>query len=120
MIYVRERRSVGDGRWHCPFPPEWVERMKRAAKACKHLTAEDIEAFDQGNVNYRIPPGDFLSEEQDARGLPMSYCRKEAERYRDWPECCIAIYDYDSIPEMVITNGHDDWPLRQHDKILTA
>ena len=109
MIYVHERRSVGDGRWHCPFPPEWVERMKRAAKACKHLTAKNIEA-----------PEDFLSEEQDARGLPLSYCRKEAERYKDWPECCIAIYDYDSIPEIVITNGYDDWPMVRRGTVLHA
>ena len=50
----------------------------------------------------------------------MSYCRKEAERYRDWPDCCTAIYDYDSVPEMVITTGEDDWPLTMWEPVLTA
>lgn len=112
MIYDCERRSVGDGEWHCPFPRWWVEQMKRAAKACKNLSEADMAGALNREIDYYyIPPGDFLSEEQDARGLPMSYCRKEAERYKDWPECCTAIYDYDSIPEMVVTNGYDDWPM---------
>ena len=95
--------------------------MARAAKACKQLSDADVAGVLDREVDYyRVPPGDFLSEKQDARGLPMSYCRKEAERYKDWPDCCTAIYDYDSIPEMVISNGHDDWPLRIWEPVLTA
>ena len=28
MIY--SRGTPGNGVWHCPFPPEWVEKMKHA------------------------------------------------------------------------------------------
>ena len=118
MIY--DSGTPGNGVWHCPFPPEWVERMKRAAKHCEILSAEYIEAAVNNALEYVVPPGDFLDEEQDERGLPMSYCRKEAERYRDWPDCCVSIYDYDSIPEMVITNGYDDWPIDKRGKVLNA
>ena len=121
MIYDRERRSVGDGEWHCPFPRWWVEQMKRAAKVCKNLSEADVAgALNQEVDYYYIPPGDFLSEEQDARGLPLSYCREEERRHRNHPTCCTAIYDYDSVPDMVISNGHDDWPLRMWEPVLTA
>jgi hypothetical protein len=111
----------GDGVWHCPFTKAWVERMAKAAKHCEMLSAMYIEATVNNHaLEYVMPPGNFLDEEQDERGLPMSYCRKEAERYRDWPDCCTAIYDYDSIPEVVITNGKDDWPLDKRGKVLNA
>lgn len=32
----------------------------------------------------------------------------------------MAVYDYDSIPEVVITDGEEDWPLRLHGRVLTA
>ena len=121
MIYDSRRRTWGDGEWHCPFPRRWVERMARAAKACKKLSDADVAGvLDREVAYYRVPPSDFLDEEQDARGLPLSYCRKEAEKYKDWPDCCTAIYDYDSIPEMVITNGYDDWPMVRKGKVLQA
>lgn len=105
-------RRPGNGWWNCPFSPEWVERMKRAVKACERLTAEQVE--DQK------PSLKFLDEEQDERGLPLSWCREYEARHEGWPECCTAIYDYDSIPEMVVSNGNDDWPLIVREKILTA
>ena len=123
MIYDRTERSYGDGQWHCPFSREWVERMKRAAKRCERLTAAEIEAFDRLlNEGAMVPVWEegFLDGPQDARGLPLSWCREYEARHQSWPECCMATYDYDSIPEMVVTNGNDDWPLMVKDKILTA
>lgn len=114
-------RGPGNGWWNCPYPLEWVERMKRAAKVCEPLTAEQVEAaLTRTVVHYVVPPGDFLSEEQDERGLPISWCREYEAKHEGWPECWTAIYDYDSIPEVVATNGKDDWPLRLREKILTA
>lgn len=123
MIYDRTERSYGDGQWHCPFSQEWVERMARAAKRCERLTAAEIEVLDRRlNEGAMIPVWEegFLDGPQDARGLPLSWYREYEERHRGWPECCTAIYDYDSIPEMVVTNGEDDWPLMVQEKILTA
>lgn len=114
-------QKPGNGWWNCPYPPEWVERMKRAVKVCEPLTAEQVEAsLTRSVVHYVVPPGDFLSEEQDERGLPLSWCQEYEASHEGWPECCETIYDYDSIPETVLTNGKDDWPLRLHEVLLTA
>lgn len=114
MIY-NKKPCYGDGQWHCPFPREWVERMKLAAKRCEKMSAEYIEAAIRGEVmSYTLPPGDFLSEEQDARGLPLSY----GDGFGRNVSC--DIYDYTSIPDVVISNGHDDWPLRMWESVLTA
>ena len=119
MIYCKS--TPGNGEWHCPFPRWWVDMMKRAAAKCKGVSAEQVEAaLSREYVYYHIPPGDFLSEPQDARGLPLSFCNREAIRHRNYPASCTAIYDYDSIPEMVITNGYDDWPLVRPDRVLHA
>lgn len=90
--------------------------MKRAAKACERLTAEHVEA----DLDIQEPSLKFLDEKQDVRGLPISWCREYEARHEGWPECCTAIYDYDSIPEMVVSNGENDWPLIVREKILTA
>ena len=120
MVYDK-KPCYGDGQWHCPFTKEWVERMKHAAKVCQGLTVEQTEAaYSREVTHYRLPPGDFLDEPQDARGLPLSYCREEEQRHRNHPTCCTAIYDYDSVPDMVISNGHDDWPLRIWEQVFTA
>lgn len=91
--------------------------MARAVKYCGMLTAEQVEAayrrIDSG-AYYVVQPGDFLEEPQDARGLPLSYGNG-----RDVPTCC-ATYGYDSIPDVVVTNGHDDWPLAITAMVLTA
>jgi hypothetical protein len=109
------------GQWHCPFPRWWVEMMRRAVKHCESLSAEYIErAIDKEWMSYRLPPGDFLSEAQDVRGLPMSWCEQEKRRHMGWPDSCTAIYNYDSVPEIVVTNGHDDWPLDMPGRMLTA
>ena len=114
-------RRPGNGWWNCPFSPEWVERMKRAVKVCERLTAEQVKAaMTHTVVHYEPKLENFLSEPQDERGLPMSWCREYEARHEGWPECCTAIYDYDSIPEMVATNGEDDWPLVLHERVLTA
>lgn len=109
MIYDERPNSWCDGQWHCPFSPEWVERMRHAAKICEPLTVEQIEAAYiriERNDYYELPPSDFISEPQDARGIPLSLidCR--------CPNVTCDVYDYDSIPVVVITNGHDDWPLK--------
>jgi len=119
MIY--DRGTPGNGEWHCPFSREWVERMKRAVKHCERLSAEYIErVLNHETLVFRIPKGDVLNEEQDVRGLPLSWCREEERRFRRYPTCCTAVYDYDSIPETVITNGEEDWPLNVKRKVLTA
>lgn len=113
----------GDGEWHCPFPMDWVERKKQAAKTCEPISAQQIEEacmrIKSGDY-YKLPPGDFLGEPQDARGLPLSWCEAEERRYENHPTCCTAIYDYDSIPEVVISNGSDDWPLEIWEPKLNA
>ena len=87
MIY--DSGTPGDGVWHCPFTKAWVERMAKAAKHCEMLSAEYIEAaVNNYALEHVVPPGDFLDEEQDARGLPMSYCIREQERHRRFPTCC--------------------------------
>lgn len=115
MVYDKTDVVWGDGEWHCPFSERWVEIMAHAAKCCKDLTAKQIDAIDRhiekGRI-YNIPPGEYLSEPQDSRGLPLSWCEEEERRYSKHPTSCGAVYDYNSIPEVVITNGEDDWPLR--------
>lgn len=119
MIY--DSKTPGNGVWHCPFTKALVERMAKAAKHCEMLSDEYIEAVINNHaLVYVVPPGDFLDEEQDERGLPMSYCIREQERHRRFPTCCTAIYDYESIPELVVTNGEDDWPLDKWGKVLNA
>jgi hypothetical protein len=121
MIY--DRGTPNDGQWHCPFSREWVQRMKRAAKCCEPLTAEQIEAaymrIDSG-MYFELPPGDFLSEPQDSRGLPLSFCQREEEQFAKRKISCIDIYDYCTIPELVITDGYDDWPLVRRGQVMTA
>ena len=89
--------------------------MKRAAKVCQGTTAEYIEMVVNRSVyQYRLPPGDFLDKPQDARGLPIDYGNDGGRNV----SC--DIYDYDSIPDVMISSGHDDWPLRLWDPVLTA
>ena len=114
-------RRPGNGWWNCPFSPAWVARMKLAAKVCKRLTAEQVEAaLARLDLRYVLPPGDFLSEELDARGLPLSWCREYEAKHEGWPDCCTEICDYKNFYEMVVTNGEDDWPLELHRRVPTA
>lgn len=95
--------------------------MKRAVRACEGLTAEQVEAaLTRTELHYVVPPGDFLKEKQDVRGLPRSWCCEYEKRHEGWPECCMATYDYDSIPEMAVNDGEDDWPMVLHERVLTA
>ena len=124
MVYDKNPRTYGDGLdgvWHCPFPPKWVAKMANAAKHCKNVTeAQVIATLDNSPSYYKVPYGDFLSEPQDARGLPLSLCEQEKRRHMGWPDSCTAIYDYDTVPEVVISNGHGDWPLRMWEPVLMA
>lgn len=121
MVYDRTTRTYGDCEWHCPFSRDWVERMKKAASRCRELTAKQIEACLESEwFYYELPPGDFLSEEQDIRGLPLSWCDRERRRFSNIPEGCTAIYDYDSVPEVVLTDGHNDWAYAGRGVVLTA
>ena len=117
MVYDNHRSFFADGEWHCPYTPEWLQRAKEIVKHCNMLTNEQVLAILQRRVFIRIKPGEYLHEEQDSRGLTLSYCKAEEERYIKHPTCCTATYDYDTIPEVVVTNGEDDWPLRLHRKI---
>lgn len=115
MVYDKTCPPFGDIQWHCPFSREWVERMKKAAACCKNLTAEQIGlTLANYSEHYHLPPGDFLSEPQDARGLPVGY----DDSFGSDVKC--DVYDYDSIPFVVITNGHNDWPLMMRGRVLTA
>ena len=92
--------------------------MKRAAKHCDQLADDFIEKMLSTEVfAYDLPRMDFLDEEQDARGLPMSYCKKEEDRYGHWRSFC-SIYDYSTIPDVVVTNGDDDWPLQHRGGVM--
>jgi len=109
MIYDNEKHRTAL-EWHCPFGKVWLQRARRAAKICRYMTADEIDAADRRlkSAHYlRLPPGKFLEEPQAPNGLPLSWYNKDkCERI----PC--DVYDYDSLPEIVITNGLDDWPLR--------
>jgi hypothetical protein len=92
--------------------------MRRAAKHCKKLSAEYIEMQLRSEVFFiELGPGNFLSEPQDSRGLPIL----QPEMRREWwKNISCEIYDYDSIPDVVVTNGLDDWPLVCHPNVLMA
>jgi hypothetical protein len=123
MIYCDEPHTTSGGQWWCPFSREWVARTSAAAKRCKKLTCEQIDAaiyrFENG-LSFKSPPGDFLKEPQDARGLPLSWCQDEELKYRNHPTCCREIYDYNTIPDVVITNWLEDRPLRIWEPVLRA
>ena len=73
MIYDKKGRCYGDGQWHCPFSREWVAKMARVAKVCKHLSDGYIESFEDRNedfVSYRLDPWNWLNWPQMANGLP--------------------------------------------------
>ena len=113
MIY--SKGTPGNGVWHCPFSPEWVERMRRAAKHCETLSAEYIErCINNEEYIYQVPDGDFLSEPQDSRGVPVGYGNSNM-----LPISC-EIYDYSTIPDIVVTNGREDWPLCVRGRMLMA
>ena len=113
MIY--SKGTPGNGVWHCPFTPEWVEQMRRAAKHCEPLSAEYIErCINNEEYIYEVPPGDFLSKPQNARGMPIGYGG------RGGVHVTCDIYDYDTIPDVVVTNGREDWPLRVRRSVLMA
>ena len=80
--------------------------MARIAKHLGPMTEETMILL-HGRGNYMRPHLDFLSEPQDARGLPLSLNNDE-EYYQG---CCVT-YDYASIPDVVISNGYNDWPLK--------
>lgn len=110
MIYDGSDAPYPDGVWHCPFSEEWVEMMKKAVSHCQlhKVMVDEYEPFYE-----------FLSEPQDARGLPLSYCIEEEKRFNKQPIPRAAIYDYCTIPEVVATNGDYDWPVRFWEKLET-
>ena len=113
MIYDGRTRSRSDGQWHCPFSLEWVERMRRAVKHCEKLSAEYI-ARNISNEEYihQVPDGDFLGEPQGRRVIPLRYISR-------LPIRC-DVYDYSTIPDVVVTNGREDWPLCVTGLVLMA
>ena len=98
MIYEKNRQSplYADEEWHCPFTPEWVAKMRHAVAVCRKMVEDD-----QRDSGYEE---DFLSHPQNSRGLPIDY--------EDNLHSRIAVWDYESIPDIVVTNGSDDWPLQ--------
>ena len=113
MIY--SKGTPGNGVWHCPFSPEWVEKMRRAAKHCEPLSAEYIaRCISNEEYIYQVPDGDFLSKPQDSRGMPIGYGNGSR-----LPISC-DIYDYSTIPDIVVTNGREDWPLCVRRSVLMA
>ena len=113
MIYSKGK--PGNGVWHCPFSPEWVERMRKATKHCKTLSAEYIARCISNEVYiYRLSDDNFLSEPQDSRGVSIGY----DNRYQIPISC--EIYDYSTIPDIVVTSGREDWPLYTRRSVLMA
>ena len=110
MIYDDSEAPYPDGVWHCPFSEEWVEKTKKVVSLCLGHKVM---------VDYYEPSYEFLSEPQDARGLPMSYCIEEEKRFNQRPIPRPSIYDYSTIPEVVSTDGDDDWPVRFWQKLET-
>jgi len=113
---------------------EWLRRKAYAAKICQTLTDEqvlsvpsdlDIKDGHYEHHGERLP-GRWKSrlhvpidEPQDERGLPESWAA-EMERHYDPYYDGPAIYDYRSVPDVVITNGHEDWPLKIWRPVLHA
>ena len=113
MIYDGSPHNGSDGQWHCPFSFEWVERMRRAAKHCETLSAEYIaRRISNEEYIYQVPNGDFLSEPQGRRVIPLRYISR-------LPIRC-DVYDYSTIPDIVVTNGREDWPLCVRGPVLMA
>ena len=115
MFYEDNYSGEHIGEWHCPFSPEWVKMMKRAVTICQTLVDEKDNQKDAP-----LEDEDFLSGPQDARGLPLWWCQREEERFRDRPTGCTAIYDYDTVPEVLVTNGGYERPFKMQELILTA
>lgn len=105
-------RASGDGVWHCPFTEEWVADIRKLVKACERKKIKKILRRE----HYEL---ECLSEPQDSRGLPLSYCIEEEKRFNQRPIPKPSIYDYRTIPEVVATNGDDDWPVRFWQKFET-
>ena len=92
--------------------------MRRAVKHCEPLSAEYIErCISNEEYIYQVHPGDFLSQPQDRRGLPVWY--NEDIIISRLPIRC-DVYDYRSIPDIVVTNGREDWPLCVTGSVLMA
>lgn len=89
--------------------------MRRAVKHCETLSAEYIKrCISNEEYIYQVPDGDFLSKPQNARGMPIGY----GGRGGVYVTC--DIYDYDTIPDVVVTNGREDWPLCLRGSMLMA
>ena len=113
MIYDGSPHNGSDGQWHCPFPLEWVERMRRAVKHCEKLSAEYISRHvSNEEYIYQMPDGDFISGPQGRRVMSLHYINR-------LPVRC-DVYDYSTIPDVVVTNGREDWPLRVTGLVLMA
>ena len=113
MIYDGSPHNGSDGQWHCPFPLEWVERMRRAVKHCEKLSAEYISrCISNDEYIYQVPDGDFIGGPQGRRVIPLHYISR-------LPIKC-DVYDYSTIPDIVVTNGREDWPLCTRGSVLMA
>ena len=92
--------------------------MRRAVKHCETLSAEYIErCISNEEYIYQVPPVDFLSQPQDRRGLPVR-CNDDIIISRLAISC--EIYDYSTIPDIVVTNGREDWQLCVRGSVLMA
>lgn len=112
MIYSKDVSNGGV--WHCPFSPEWVERMRRAAAVCKKMAEEQIERRLFSTEEEDTQKENFLCIQQDERGLPEGYINRLTI------QISCEIYDYSTIPDIVINNGYADWPFNQRFNVLTA
>lgn len=107
MIFSKTR-NVNDGEWHCPYSREWLKQVRHTVNMC-------LQNEQRKPILYDIPNQmEFLSEPQDERGMPLSW-RQDNEN-----ESCTATYDYCTIPDVVVTNGYDDWELPHRSGRITA
>lgn len=118
MIYDRKPHTYSDGQWHCPFNSEWVERMRRVAAVCKKMDGKQLEKRLWGTTKKEdTRKENFLSNQQDERGLPVCY-NEDIIISRLRIRC--DVYDYSTIPDVVVTNGQEDWPLCVRWSVLMA
>jgi hypothetical protein len=88
--------------------------MRQAAAVCKEMAEEQIERRLFSTEQEETQKEYFLSIPQDERGLPEGYINRLTI------QISCDIYDYDTIPDIVISNGYADWPFNQRFNVLTA
>ena len=91
----------------------WLAMRKAAAMRADVAMTKNRRATKMAKARLK-QAGDFLSKPQNASGMPIGY----GGRGGVYVTC--DIYDYDTIPDVVVTNGREDWPLCLRGSMLMA